>query len=87
VLAEDGAEYPDVRADAESSAEHLLRLDQLIAGQADELATSEAGWREITALCDLAEWATEAAGNGPAVVRVDELRQVLARRRQASSGS
>jgi hypothetical protein len=87
VLAEDGAEYPDLRADADTSAAHVLRLDRLIASQADELAAAEAGWRELTALCDLAQWATETAGDGPAVVLVDDLRRLLARRHGAASSS
>ncbi|MEO7263117.1 MAG: hypothetical protein ABI047_17970 [Jatrophihabitantaceae bacterium] len=87
MLAEDGAEYPELRADAQPTAEHILRLDRLIAGQADVLAAAEAGWRELAALCDLAEWATEAAGNSPAVVLVEDLRRLLARRRGATSGS
>jgi hypothetical protein len=88
VLAEDGAEYPELRADAQSSAEHILRLDRLIEDQADELAAAEASLRELSALCDLAEWATETAGNGsPAVVLVDDLRRLLTRRRRAVPGS
>ena len=87
MLAEDGAEYPDLRADADTSAAHILRLDRLIASQADELAAAEAGWRELTALCDLAQWATETAGDGPAVVLVDDLRRLLARRHGGASGS
>jgi hypothetical protein len=80
VLAGDGAEHPDVRAG--SSAEHLQRLAQLVEQQADELCAAEAGWREITALCDLAEWAAESAGNGAApVVLVGDLRRILAGRR------
>jgi hypothetical protein len=62
-------------------------LERLIAGQADELASAEGGWRELTALCDLAQWANEAAGNGPAVVLVEDLRRLLARRRGATSDS
>ncbi|MEO6502909.1 MAG: hypothetical protein ABIQ09_13480 [Jatrophihabitantaceae bacterium] len=86
MLAEDGAEYPELRADAESSAEHILRLERLISSQADELAVAEAGWQELVALCDLAQWATETAGDGPAVVLVDDLRRLLARRRRTVSG-
>jgi hypothetical protein len=56
-------------------------LDRLIADQADELTAAEAVWRELLALCDLAEWATETAGDGRAVVLVEDLRRVLARRR------
>jgi hypothetical protein len=83
VLAEDGADYPELQATAGSSADHLLRLGRLLDSQADQLGAAEAGLREVTALCDLAEWAAEGAGNGsPAVVLVDDLRRVLARRRQ-----
>ncbi len=85
MLAEDGAEQPELQADAESPAGHILRLDRLIASQADELAASEAGWRELTALCDLAEWAAEAGGDGPAVVLVDDLRRLLARRQGSAA--
>lgn len=82
MFAEDGAEHPEVQAGARPSAEHVLRLDQLIEHQADELCAAEAGWRELTAMCDLAEWAAESAGDGsPAVVLVDDLRRLLARRR------
>jgi hypothetical protein len=82
VFAEDGAEYPEVQADARPSAEHILRLDRLIEHQADQLCAAEAGWRELTAMCDLAEWAAESTGDGTAaVVLVDDLRRLLARRR------
>lgn len=84
MLAEDGAEHPELRAGVRCSPEHILRLDRLIADQADELAAAEASWRELIALCDLAEWATEAAGDGPAVVLVDDLRRVLARRHRVA---
>lgn len=81
MFAEDGAEYPEVQADARPSAEHVLRLDRLIEHQADQLCASEAGWRELTAMCDLAEWAAESTGDGAAaVVLVDDLRRLLARR-------
>jgi hypothetical protein len=84
VLAEDGAEYPELQATAGASAEHLLRLGRLVEHQADQLDAAEAGLREITALCDLAEWAAEGTGNGsPPVVLVDDLRRLLARRRNA----
>jgi hypothetical protein len=87
VLAEDGAEYPELRAEVQSPAEHIRRLDQLISDQAGELAAAHTTLREITALCDLAEWATESTGDGAAaVVLVDELRRVLARRRPAGPG-
>jgi hypothetical protein len=81
VLAEDGAEYhPELRADVLSPTEHILRLDRLIADQADELAAVHSILREVTAICDLAEWAIEPAGSTAAMVRVDDLRRVLARR-------
>jgi hypothetical protein len=80
VLAEDGAEYPEVQAGARPSAEHISRLGRIIEHQADQLGAAEAGWRELTAICDLAEWAAESAGNdSPAVVPVDDLRRLLAR--------
>jgi hypothetical protein len=86
VLAEDGADYPELQAPAGPSAEHLLRLGRLVENQAYQLDAAEAGLREVTALCDLAEWAADSAGNGsPAVVLVDDLRRLLARRRQPSS--
>lgn len=83
MLAEDGAEHPGLHADAPSSAEHLARLRRLVEQQADQLGAAEAGWRELAAICDLAEWAAESTGNGaPAVVLVDDLRRLLARRPQ-----
>jgi hypothetical protein len=86
VLAEDGADYPELQAAVGPSAEHLLRLGRLVEHQADQLGAAEAGLREITALCDLAEWAADSTGNGsPAVVLVDDLRRLLARRRDAGS--
>ena len=84
MLAEDGAEYPEAQAEVRPSAEQILRLGQLLEQQADQLSAYEASWRELTALCDLAEWAAESAGDGTAaVVAVDDLRRVLARRRDA----
>jgi hypothetical protein len=81
VLAEDGAEHSGLHADAPSSAEQLARLRRLIEQQADQLEAAEAGWRELAAICDLAEWAAEGAGDGTAaVVLVDDLRRILARR-------
>jgi hypothetical protein len=81
VLADDGAEYPEVQAGARPSAEHLLRQERLLEEQADQLTADEASWRELAALCDLAEWATEATEDGArAVVLVDDLRRLLARR-------
>lgn len=87
MLADDGAEYPELQADLPSPAQHISRLDRLIADQADELAALSATLREITALCDLAEWAGGSAGP-TAVVRVDELRRAMtAPRRTATPGS
>lgn len=79
--AEDGADSPELRDYIfPSPAEHVLRLDRLIAEQADELARLHTALLEVTALCDLAEWAnsTHPAG-AAAMVRVDEVRQILAR--------
>lgn len=87
MLAEDGAEHPELQADPEASAAHILRLNRLIASQADELAAADAGWRELTALCDLAQWATETAGDGRPVVLVDDLRRLLARRNEVQPGN
>jgi hypothetical protein len=80
VLAEDGAEYPEAQAGTLPAAEHISRLGRLIEHQAEQLEATAAGWRELTAMCDLAEWAAESAGDRTsAVVRVDELRRLLAR--------
>lgn len=73
--AEDGADAPELRAGTPlSPSEHVARLDRLIAEQADELARLQTILLEVTAVCDLAEWANEA---GPAVVLVDDLRRIL----------
>lgn len=79
--AEDGADVPELRADVfPSPAEHILRLDRLIADQADELARLHTALLEVTALCDLAEWASGSATDGAAaMVRVDEVRRILTR--------
>jgi hypothetical protein len=85
VFADDGAEYPEVQADTRPSAEHVLRLERLIEHQADELLAAEASRRELTAICDLAEWAAESTGDGTAaVVLVEDLRRLLARRHRTS---
>ena len=82
MLADDGAEHPETSTGTQPSAAHLQRLERLLEQQADQLEAAEAGWRELTAMCDLAEWAAETAADGAtAVVRVDELRLILARRR------
>jgi hypothetical protein len=88
VLADDGAEYPELRADLLSPAQHISRLDRLITDQADELAALHTTLREVTALCDLAEWAAESAADGlTAMVRVHELRRAMtALRRPATFG-
>jgi hypothetical protein len=81
VFAEDGAEYPEMRSSTLPAAEHIQRLGRLIEQQADQLVAAGAGWRELAAMCDLAEWAAESTEDGsPAVVPVDELRRLLARR-------
>lgn len=82
MLADEGAEYPELQAHPLSPAQHISRLDRLVADQAGELAALHATLREVAALCDLAEWAAEStAGSLAAAVRVDELRRVLAMRR------
>jgi len=85
VLADDGAEHPELQADPPSPTEHIGRLDRLVADQAGELATLHTILREVTALCDLAEWAAESGADGqPAAVRVDELRRILTMPRRAA---
>jgi hypothetical protein len=81
VRAEDGAESPELGAEmSHSPAEHIVRLNRLIADQADELARLHTSLREVTALCDLAEWANDTnPDGGPAVLRVDDVRRILAR--------
>jgi hypothetical protein len=82
VLAEDGAEYPEAQTGTQPAVEHIHRLGELVERQADQLEAAEASWRELIAMCDLAEWAAETAGGGAAaVVRVDDVRRLLARRR------
>lgn len=86
--ADDGTEYPYVQADIATSAEQLAQLRRVIEEQADELAMAEAALREITAICDLAEWASDTAGNStPTVVLVDDLRRVLTARQESQSGT
>jgi hypothetical protein len=81
VRAEDGAETPRVHAGIGSAAEQVARLRRLIDEQADELSRAESSLREITAICDLADWANDSMGsNAPTVVLVDDLRRVLAAR-------
>lgn len=83
-MAEDGADYPESQATAGPPAEHLLRLGRLVEHQADQLDAAEAVLRDITALCDLAEWAAEGTGDGSrAVVLVEDLRRLLPRRHDA----
>ena len=87
--AEDGAEYRRMRAGTDStSAEQIAQLRRVIEEQADELDRAESSLREITAMCDLADWASGAVGsNSPTVVLVDDLRRVLAARLGTTSGS
>lgn len=79
--AEDGADSSELRAGVSGSpAEHIARLDRLIADQADELARLATTMLEVTALCDLAEWANDSnPGSAAAVVLVEDLRRILAR--------
>jgi hypothetical protein len=81
VRAEDGADSPELRAGvSRSPAEHIARLDQLIADQADDLARLSTTMLEVTALCDLAQWASDSnPDGGAAVVLVEDLRRILAR--------
>ena len=57
---------------------HLDRQAALLREQAEQLATAYARLAEIAALCDLADWSSDAAGvHAPATVLVDDLRSVL----------
>ena len=88
MISEDGTEQPDLPAGAAESAEHFGRLGRLVEEQADDLALARATLREITALCDLADWSSETAGDGSAAaVLVQDLRRVLAGRRVGLTGS
>ena len=86
--AEDGAGYHRMGAGIDASAEQIAQLRRVIEEQADELARAESSLREITAICDLAEWAGGTVGSGsPTVVLVDDLRRVLAARLGTASGT
>lgn len=86
--ADDGTEYPYLEAGVASSAEQLARLRGVIEEQADELTRAESALREITAICDLADWASDTADSStPPVVLVDDLRRVLTARRGTESGA
>lgn len=87
--AEDGAEYPRMPAGIDTTAvEQIAQLRRVIEEQADELERAQSSLREITALCDLAEWAGDTAGGSSAtVVLVDDLRRVLAARLGATPSS
>lgn len=87
--AEDGAEHSRMRAGIDTTAaEQLAQLRRIIEEQADELARAESSLREVTAMCDLADWASGSVGSSsPTVVLVDDLRRVLAARLDATSAS
>jgi len=88
VSADDGTEPTELRAGVLSPAQHISRLDRLISDQADELAALHATLHEVTALCDLADWAAESMADGtPATVRVDEVRRALAKHRPSPPDS
>jgi hypothetical protein len=64
---------------------HLERRVVLLRDQAEQLARAYARLAEIAALCDLADWSSDAAGvHAPATVLVDDLRSVL--RKSAPAG-
>ncbi|MDQ1745581.1 MAG: hypothetical protein QOE23_3920 [Pseudonocardiales bacterium] len=72
------ADSPELRA--LSPAEHIDRLDRLLADQADELARLHTILLEVTAVCDLAEWANDSSPDARAtVVLVEDLRRILTR--------
>jgi hypothetical protein len=88
VRAEDEANTPRLHATVETSAAQVAQLRRLIDDQADELLRAESSLREITAICDLADWASESvSSNSPTVVLVDDLRRVLATRLGTGSGT
>lgn len=65
-------------AAAAAAGAHLDRRVVLLREQAEQLATAYARLGEIAALCDLADWSSDAAGvHAPATVLVDDLRSVL----------
>ena len=65
-------------AAAAAAGAHLDRQAVLLREQAEQLATAYARLAEIAALCDLADWSSDAAGvHVPATVLVDDLRFVL----------
>jgi hypothetical protein len=58
--------------------EELASLRRLIQEQADELAEIQEVLRNVTALCDLGDWAAESAGTGSApTVLLSDLRRTL----------
>jgi hypothetical protein len=77
-----------MQAGIDTSAEQIAQLRRLLDEQADELLRAESSLREIAAICDLADWASDAVGssNAPTVVLVDDLRRVLAARLGTGSG-
>jgi hypothetical protein len=63
---------------AAAAGAHVDRQAALLRQQAEQLATAYARLAEIAALCDLADWSSDAAGvHAPATVLVDDLRSVL----------
>lgn len=75
------SERATVRQEAAAAAAGAPPLDRqavLLRQQAEQLATAYARLAEIAALCDLADWSSDAAGvHAPATVLVDDLRSVL----------
>src|SRR6476619_6545868 len=63
---------------AAAAGAHLDRQAVLLREQAEQLAAAYARLAETAALCDLADWSSDAAGvHAPATVLVDDLRSVL----------
>lgn len=64
---------------AQPAAMHTERQTTLLLEQNDELIAANNRLEQLTALCDLAEWSAQTAGvDQKPVVRVDEIRRVLA---------
>jgi predicted ATPase len=71
-----------LNADFETSATvttaHAARQSALLIEQADQLASAQENLREITSLCDLADWSAQTAGVGERpVVLVEDVRRLL----------
>jgi hypothetical protein len=77
-----------LEAAAVTVAAQAARQSELLIEQAEQLASAQAHLREVTSLCDLADWSvrTTRAGQPPSV-RVDDLRRSLPSRRTMTDSS